>query len=455
VSTIASTQVNDLVFELAGSHQATLCIAVCDDPDKKSQLRDHVSALLLDAGREPRLTLAASSRASIIDGLLASYDPDRMETVFIVDQLERLSPPRLQKELAALNFRRDFLFSLSRPIVFWVTSTVLQALIGRAPDLWSRRTETYYFSQPSVSQLLARLFGPQGLGPIPEGRVADRLSRLFSAERELNSLFRGKKPIRLLQLDEKIRIILDCVGALIRVCRENKSFQVATSLWLYTGVDQQLRRMIRAAPRRSREGAINLYDERNEVLLNVSAKVVSLLEAYAARVRGARARKREVSLLEIFAEQTNREISRWWDRVRTDASRFEPISVEDLVEDDRDQLEWSLDRGVDAESRAHAVAELRRWLHGEGEPPRIFNLEEALILQLLYREAAATEEIAKRLGKSRQEVRRKISSLKGKVHAFLGVTPARRVKRVTGAEDEITPEEAALEGELPPFDRQG
>ena len=438
------SDIQDLIFELTDVGQPKLCIGACDDSSTRDQIEMSIADALRTAETEVERVVLSSRDTDLVEVLerrmLLHRSAEKSSVIFIVDGLARMGARSLNQFLGNLNFRRDLLFRLSSPILLWVTSRVLPVMIARAPDFWSRRTATYYFTRSTVRDLLIRLFGVEGTPEVSTDGVSMGIQKILITEGELNKSIRTATRNAPLEVKHLLLAIKDGVETLLEECKQGKRFQVALALWTLTRIDDELYRIVRHVPQEMIAPYENLYEDRNEILLGLSERLPDVFERYKKGIDVAVERRRRVSLLAMFYGAANRLMRHWWRARENYEGRFKPeiFSTEEVwgpgvdedmhPEEDWDKGErrptaWVRPRDLTEVFRAQAADELRAWLERENDRlPKVFSKEEGQLLRLMYERSFDPIRIAKTTARPLQEVRRDIEALRGKVHAFLGVT---------------------------------
>jgi len=436
-------QTRDLIFELGETGQPKLCIGVCDNSGIRAQVETTVTSALRDAGTDVQAIFLSSGDVDLVE-LLRRRKNGKKNAVFVVHGLGNMGTRALLEFLGNLNFRRDLLFELVSPILVWVTSRVLPVMVARAPDFWSRRTATYYFTQATVRELLVRLFGKKGVPSASIDAVSAGVQKILVTEGELNKLIRGPSRGTPPEVKHLVLVIKEGLETLLGECRQGRKFQVALTLWTLTRIDEELYKTVRQVPRRAAAPYASLYEDRNEILLGISERITDLLERYRRRVDASVERSRHVSLLGMFFGAANRLIQHWWEKREAHEGRFVPemFSTEEIWEPgdvwdagkhhgagfERDwevakrQAAVSVEpRDMEEQFSARAAEEIRAWLEGESDHlPKVFSEEEGQLLRVMYEGSFDPTHVARKIGRPVPEVKRLIEALKGKVHAFLG-----------------------------------
>jgi len=164
-----------------------------------------------------------------------------------------------------------------------VPTSLLDRLIAIAPDFWSRRSGVYYFDRGSIGDLLKKLFSRTLTDEkewTPEPTLSEAFSKVLTSEKELGRCLRHKEAFSLQKVDDVIREIRTGTSQLLEECNKGRQIEVALWLWNVSQLDQNLQLMLDNLKPDMRNRFESLYTDRNEALLHLSERMVSILEDY-------------------------------------------------------------------------------------------------------------------------------------------------------------------------------
>ena len=414
----------ELVFELSVTGESKFCFGISNDTELQSQITETIAVELLKHGITTTIFQykkgAKPTRHPDIVEFLISRVPANSRQVVIVSGIDFLSRNGLTRILADLNFKRDILIERKLAILFWASDSVLREFVSKAPDLWSRRSGTFYFTRSPVKDLLSRLFGKKDRGALRDitaGKVEKMLQKIFSAERELNILLHGSRNASPLAVDKLIRNIRLAIKNLILECERTSGFLVTHTLWKLARVDQWLYRNFSHDDEDAHFRFREMYDERIDMIIEVSSRIGRILKTYNASIAELAANKKDIQLLHYFDEFVSRQIERKYEKIERD------IDVEDLTDPAELENISSDEFEIEDNYCAAAVGEIRNWLESDDSPrPTIFSNDEERLLKLLYRRRGIGDlgEIAKTLNVSRSTAEKQLQTLRIKLSAIFG-----------------------------------
>ena len=425
VKSSSDPTLKELIFELSDTGESKFCFAVCDDEELRREMTEVIAAELLQQGIQTTVfdyqsRTRNNRQIDIVEFLLSRLRASTRQIV-IISGLARLNRRTLGRILSELNFKRDILIERRIPILFWVSDSLLRDIVSKAPDFWSRRSATFYFTRSPVKDLLARLFGKnerRSTANANNGRISSVLQKIFSAERELNLLLHSSKPPSPLVIDKLVREIKFAVQSLISECERNSSFLITYTLWKLTRVDQWLYHTFSRSTGDLHSKFREMYDERMDMILDVSNRIVRILKGYSTSLIELAAKRKEIQLLHYFDQFVSHQVERMYTRIERDVELEESTDPSDLEE------MYAIGHEIEEENRAAAVREIKKWLESEDTlRPALFSKEEENLLRLLYRGSRNVHEIAKMLEVSTRTVDKRIQNLKVKLWAFFGLNP--------------------------------
>lgn len=419
-STKDASSLQDLVFELSEAVEAKFCIGVCDDFARREGLTKSIQEQLTPLQIETLVIKLRSGMTDLVESLRQRTKAKKKQ-VAVVYGFEDMEEDSLNVTLSYFNFKRDILLSLQIPILFWVSNTILNRMVAKAPDFWSRRTVTHYFTSQTVTELLTRLFEHEAKQIKTNGKVFQVLRRVFSHERELEQILQHSKEISPVDIHRLMSEINLGITDLITECHMSNAFEVSFRLWVLADIDRWLKRMAQNISRYDAPFAL-LYEERMEILLGVADKMTKILENYQSNLEPRVREGRKVNLLGYFIAYVEAETQRVFETLTKDKDikdRMLATDSEELAEREQ-KLQGSMMRDF----QQKAADELLLWIElKEGKLPAIFSVEEGKILRLLFRGKRRPAAISKALGVSEEEAMAKIDKLKTKVLLFIGVDP--------------------------------
>jgi len=418
-----ATHLKDLLFEITEARATKFLVAVAFDLNQESTLRAELDAMLVRA-RVHLIDIPASAlQGNMLATLSSRRDLDSSNGISI-SNIGELEASDAGSFFAELNFHRDWLAKLNLPIILWIPTNLLDRLIAIAPDFWSRRSSVYYFNRSSISELLNKLFSRTHSDQkewIPEPTLSEAFEKILSCEKELGRCLRDKKSFSLKRVDDEIREIQTGISQLIEECNKGRQIEVALWLWSFSQLDLNLQRMLDSLEPNMRNRFDSLYTDRNEALLNLSERMVAILQDYLKELEDNIRRKKQVSLVARARLVASMEIN----RMASALASSRELSISEL-EDEEDTvptiLHSTTDDEIEHEFLARAAEELEAWLAGFSEEyPSFFSKQEAELLKLLYTARLGTNELASGMGIPREKVTRKVRSLERKLRLYLGL----------------------------------
>ncbi|WP_448601613.1 hypothetical protein [Thermoleptolyngbya sp.] len=163
---------DDLLTAIEASEdQLSLLIAVCDDPQLRTDLIARYERDLAPQIQSYRLELAKgepSLRAAIYRAVEGDdYLKQGGRAVLTLTGTEQLSflstdgqPSEQDKFFGYLQWTREALRDFRFPVVLWVTYQVLNNLSRKAPDFWSWRKGVFRFASHKTPTIAARELEP-------------------------------------------------------------------------------------------------------------------------------------------------------------------------------------------------------------------------------------------------------------------------------------------------------
>jgi hypothetical protein len=413
----------DLLFEITEARATKLLIAVSSSPNRESSLRAEISGMLAPTGTHLVDIPASELLGSMLATLSNRRDLDS-STGLSISNVAALEGSDIDHFFAELNFHRDWLAKLNLPIILWVPTNLLDRLIATAPDFWSRRSGVYYFDRGSISELLKKLFSRSDEDETewtPEPTLSKAFQKILSCEKELGRCLRDKKSFSLGKVDDVIREIQSGISQLIEECQKGKQIEVALWLWNFSQLDLKLQRMLDSLEPEMRNRFDSLYTDRNEALLHLSERMVTILKDYLKELEEKIRQKKQVNLVARARMVAAIEINRMAEAL---ASTKE-LSISEIEEEDSPITALSHvtpEEEIEHEFLARSADELEAWLAGFSyKYPEFFSKQEAELLKLLYTSRLGANELASRMGTSRQTVLRQIHSLERKLRLYLGL----------------------------------
>lgn len=412
----------DLLFELSEADQSKFCIAICDDVDLREQLKTSIQEQLTDQGTAT-LVIEPSAKNTDLTDLIRHRIDHANKHVVIIDRLEELPEDSLNLFLSYLNFKRDILSAQRIPILILASNWMLNQLVARAPDFWSRRTVTHFFTPASVAELVSKLFAREETtreGVRSQGKVFQALRKVFSHERELEQIIQHSIDIPILELDRLTSGIQAGVNDLIRECYSSNRFEVAFRLWVLAGTDLWLKRLARNIRVHFDSTFRDLYEDRMDIMVKIADKIVPILENYQNNLVQRVEERRKVNLLGYFNSYLEGEARRMFTEIRVDNFRHDrllPEEIQELAGKD-DRLQTSLLDDI----REKAAANLIEWIQRRATTlPRIFSDEDGKILRLLYQGKREPSTIAEKLGITIEDAKKKVETVRSKVSLFIAM----------------------------------
>jgi hypothetical protein len=422
MSPSSDQQLNDLLFELAAARTPKFLIAVSSGSARESELKAALSKGLAKLGK-----LVTDISAELLPGNMLGVFADRAKSGvsdgISISDVGKMETADIHQLFADLNFHRDWLAKLNLPIITWISTELLDQLITLAPDFWSRRSAVYYFDGGSISELLKKLFSKARTDQkdwSPETALSEAFERVLSCEKELGRCLRDKKSFSLVKVDDVIREIRMGVSQLIEECEKGKQIEVALWFWNVSHLDLELQDMLDSLEPERRNRFEALYTDRNEALLHLSERVVSVLQEYLLQLEDNIRDKKRVSLVARARAIATMEINRM---ALLLASTLE-VSLSRLEDDEEvgGASYWVEAEEIEHSFLARAAEDLESWLAGHTDKyPVFFSKQEAQLLRLLYTKELGTSAIASELGISPRKATEKVRFLERKMRLYLGL----------------------------------
>jgi hypothetical protein len=413
---------NDLLFELVAVRTPKFLIAVCSNSDRESELRAALNQSLSSRGKHITDIPAESLKDNML-GVFSDRSRSGINDGISISNISNMDASDVRQLFAGLNFHRDWLAKLNLPIILWISTGLLNQLVKFAPDFWSRRSAVYYFDGGSISELLDKLFSRAKAEEKEwslEPTLSDAFEKILSCEKELGRCLRDKKSFSLAKVDDLIREIRMGVSQLIEECEKGRQIEVALWFWTFSHLDSALQEMLDSLEPERRNRFEALYTDRNEALLHLSERMVSLLSDYLDQLEDNIRDKRRINLVLRARTIATMEINRM---ALTLASTLEiPLSRLGYEEDTREPYYWIVGEEIEYSFLAKAAADLESWLAGHSEEyPNFFSKQEAQLLKVLYSNRLGTSAIASELGISQRRATDKVRFLERKLRLYLGL----------------------------------
>ena len=135
----------------------------CNAPQMRHELANWIKQNLAKPVFD--IDLRNSQMADPIFAITAAAEDSPEQAVLFVVGLEHwlseLNPERRQQTLQALNWRRNELARINRPLVFWVPEFTIPLLAEGAPDFWDWHSGFYEFAIPQQEK--SRMFVQEGV----------------------------------------------------------------------------------------------------------------------------------------------------------------------------------------------------------------------------------------------------------------------------------------------------
>jgi len=416
-----NAQIRELLFELEESDRSKLLFVVCESASSSSRLL----ALVAEASihRTSAVLSVREFSETVFTEILSRSRGSQVSAIHLVG-FDKVSLTRQSNIFANLNFHRDILLKLNVPLVFWLLSKHLSALISLAPDLWSRRGGVYDFSKTTTRTFLKKLFAQSPAESKkwrPEPILSEAFNKIFASEKALASCLRERESFSLSKADTLINKITSGLDTLSAECNRGRQIEVALWIWNFSHLDAQLQQMLDGLEPAQRSRYESLYTDRNEALLYLSKKLPEIIQRYRGAL-GANIRKKRIeSLLERTRETALSQLARM--------ARALAHPVEMTVPFDPDlELypipQFELFETPETMFLQRAARELEEWLVGISTAgPRFLSNEEAELLKLLYMNPGRTALVAKLAKMPVAELKGKLKALETKVSLYLGVSP--------------------------------
>jgi hypothetical protein len=403
-------QLKDLVFELSDIEGFKLCLCVCDDHNLQLTLARQVSAHL--AKKKIRSIELSPNVGDLVQQLkMANHNSD---VAFLLN-LDLLSEDAFDEQMNRLNFQRDALIRLGMPVSVWLCNDRLMRLATIAPDLWSRRTSTYQFSNEAINKLIQGLF----INPPVESKnkgnsssIVQTLNRLIAAEERLRQRSTIESPR---EDDPDVFTISKSIDELIASCKAGKSLEVALDLANLTRLDSKIGKI------RVRYPSLpfgNMYD----AILDMAPQIVSVLLGYKHSWFRRLLKGRKVSLISFFFQVAYGRVYQALVKSRQ-GPQFENLTSEEL-----DSMAEAGKFGNSFASFENALAakELIEWLLRDkdaGEIHASFTSTERELLRALV-STGINQEALRNIGIDVTNLDETLSVLRGKVADYLGIPSA-------------------------------
>lgn len=413
---------DDLLFELLEDHAGKFLIIISNSAKQRRKLLANIESKLNGQEKYSELVSVSRARLNLFESIIEKSKAGTVDAISLIN-FDQLDSKSLGVVLRELNFRRDALVSLGVPILIWLSESGLSQLTSAAPDLWSRRSAVYYFSQSSPKTLLRRLFSRVSSETkkwTPEPILSDAFEAIFSSERELEKCLVHRKSFSLTKTDKLIRNIRSGVDRLASECRKGRQIEIALWLWNLNHLDEELQQFLDSLQTHQKHRYESLYTDRNEALLYLSKKLPQILRNYLGGLDESIRRKKPIKLLDRSRHVALNRIKKMAQALS--ASERETLS---LTSDFGESFASSDDEpGREAGENIFiqaAASDLEGWLAGITDlKSKYFTDEEGQLLRTLYQHSPPLSGIAQMLGIPEQRVQKKLSNLQRKVKAYLG-----------------------------------
>lgn len=412
-------QLKNIVFELKDIGSPKFLIAICDDPITKKKSIQYISKHLIAHDIKVKNITIHQTEIDLVELL----KKNKQFEVFLIEGFDTLDKSSLDNLLTNLNFKRDILIEMSISLVIWLNTSLLKDFASRAPDFWSRRTSTYHFTNTSVKEFLSKLFGEKTNKDIflnSEGKIARALRIILTNETELDKLIKKKAYISPLNLDHKIQEINLGIDKLILECKNTKSLLVTLTLLNITQSDERYHNLY------LRYRNNTFLEERNNILINISARIINILKNYKKNILIRVKEKKTISLLGYFNITVRNFILDFYQKEilkEKNTINLPYEKLDDLPSQDKTSFDNEIIIGLQEGEFSNPVEEFQYWLKNkEALRPKIFTELEEKILRYMYQESHNISLIAKNFGMSRAKAKESVTKIKEKTYALLNIT---------------------------------
>lgn len=418
----ATSLLRDLQLEIADQGQTKLLLIIAA-PAQEYQLQQQLGKTCRDSGIKVReieawRLIPAKLFSALLD-LINSPGSD----VLSITNISALPPPDRIAFFNALNFQRDSIMRLGRPLLFWLPLEGTFELAKSAPDFWSRRTAVYHFDETPAQSLIARLFRDS---PIPRetyaggSGLAECLEILLQKEDQLRKLVKPQSELDVSRAKECQQWLLGAADQLLKATKGGKELELAYCLWNLSDIDSMLQSWLSNLNRRDRSLFGELYTDRNEVLLALAGDLKNTIKRYKANIIRDLGRLKAMSLLALFRDRANVYLN-YAARKLARLALESPSDMDMFGTGGDDEFEQPYDdwRAIDSEA---AAQDLESWLSGRNEARPIYlSNDEGALLKELYLGKPVFGRAA-RFNKSERQISQKVKDLERKLRFRLGVS---------------------------------
>jgi hypothetical protein len=461
---------SDLLLEASDKSETKLLLLVAPR-DKQAALRRRFGELC-EAEEISVAEIAAPEipRNKLLSLLLENITKGRADVLSIVD----ISYESLERRVVlydALNFQRDAILRLSKPVLLWLTVEETFEIAKNAPDFWSRRTAVYHFDDTSAQSLIAKLFRNS---PIPretfvsDASLSECLEIILRKEAQLQQHVSPKSELDISRAKECQQRLIAAADQLLAAINEGKALELTLWLWNLSNLDSTLQEWISRLDRRDRDLLESMYTDRNEVILSLAGDLAKIVKRYKAGISRHLGKLRPASLLDLFRDRADNyldETARQLASLSIDDSSIRVTDIDEYADDGHftlrrgdglsdDNEEWDdLDQAYiyDVAGLPHATKygddldpaylydagtinsevaaqELESWLAGRAwKRPRYLTADEGKLLKDLYLGKSILA-LAKQFGASDRQIMSKVDDLQKKLRLRLGVSARRATK---------------------------
>jgi len=154
----------------AGRGRSGLIVVRCNEPGLRAYLYDELARRF--EGLRIQAVRADPDQPDLPRWLIEVVRPET--DVVFVSNLE----PAIPAVLAYLNYRRETLLRLNRPVVMWASEWAVREMIRHAPDFWAFRWHLFEFipARPVLERLAAQMLEGASWAYVSAGELADRIA---------------------------------------------------------------------------------------------------------------------------------------------------------------------------------------------------------------------------------------------------------------------------------------
>ncbi len=408
----SSNKLEYLRFLLESSEGPRFLFVVCDEAAQQRTYMKEIYAPLKKHNTAV-LDVVALDPSSILEALV-TISHKEVKSINLVGAAT-LGEPDQKALFSHLNFHRDAISEIGLPLLLWLTSESLTRFAATAPDFWSRRTAVVRLSESPAAERIRALFSgykPPNVSAF-EADMRQSFATVSHCEKELQECLQGEH-FSIARIDGKIAKLRQAISVFLSWIERGRALQVTLWMWNALQLDSAFQRRLQNALSSTTAQPDTLLDHRNEVLVQVSANLSTILEEYRESIVECCKNGRRINLRTRILNEVDSAL-----KVVVCSEGEETLSSIDIDHRKVDLL--TVDSGAENQLRNKAATQLDLYLSGAASVyPRFFAPDEIRMLKFLYENRQSIPAFARQFGVSEADASQKVQGLYEKVMLYLG-----------------------------------